>query len=42
MLSNRASRNKKKVAAVKENIVQDDYSMDIDYGNDDLPGLVGG
>ena len=28
---------KKKVAAVKENIVQDDYSMDIDYGNDDLP-----
>ena len=32
-----ADAGKKKVAAVKENIVQDDYSMDIDYGNDDLP-----
>ena len=32
-----ADSRKKKNAPVKDTFVQDDYSMDIDYGNDDLP-----
>ena len=32
-----ADARKKKNAPVKDTFVQDDYSMDIDYGNDDIP-----
>ena len=32
-----ADAGKKKNVSVKDSLVQDDYSMDIDYGNDDLP-----